>query len=237
MMSPPLMPAEAAAPPEVTVFTSAPATVLLEELLESPTVAPSRPWVAFLFWISSSAIRLAMFDGMANPTPMLPDWPLDEEPEPVDAIATFTPMTRPWPSSSAPPELPGLIAASVWMTAREIVWVPVVGWACDWPCDPPPSPKFQKLNGLSPPPLPSPELPLGLLGTAEDWMLMLRFRALTMPVVTVPGRSSGAPIAIVVSPTFSRLESAKVAGVRPLAPVSLMTARSFTGSVPTIVAL
>ena len=62
---------------------------------------------------------------------------------------------------------------------------------------------------------------------------MLRSSALTMPVVTVFGRSSGAPIATVVSPTLRSLEFAKVAGVSPEAPVSLITARSFSGSVPT----
>ncbi len=66
---------------------------------------------------------------------------------------------------------------------------------------------------------------------------MLRLRAQTMPVVTVPDRPSGAPIAMAVSPTFSLLESANVAGVMPLASVSLMTARSLIGSVPTIFAL
>lgn len=31
-------------------------------------------------------------------------------------MAVFIPMSRPFESSSAPPELPGLIAASVWIT-------------------------------------------------------------------------------------------------------------------------
>jgi len=35
---------------------------------------------------------------------------------PSVAICEFTPMTRPLVSSSGPPELPGLIGASVWMT-------------------------------------------------------------------------------------------------------------------------
>ncbi len=33
-------------------------------------------------------------------------------------MAVFTPISRPALSSSGPPELPGLIAASVWMTSR-----------------------------------------------------------------------------------------------------------------------
>jgi hypothetical protein len=35
-------------------------------------------------------------------------------PPPVVMIAVLTPMTRPSTSTSGPPELPGLIAASVW---------------------------------------------------------------------------------------------------------------------------
>src|SRR6478752_3481952 len=50
------------------------------------------------------------FDGIAKPMPTLPDSPLCE---PVLAICEFTPITLPLESSSAPPELPGLIAASV----------------------------------------------------------------------------------------------------------------------------
>jgi hypothetical protein len=45
---------------------------------------------------------------MAKPMPALvPDG---------EMIAVVTPITRPAESSSGPPELPGLIAASVWMT-------------------------------------------------------------------------------------------------------------------------
>ena len=50
-----------------------------------------------------------VFDGTAKPTPTLP-------PPPAVRIAVLTPITRPSESSSGPPELPGLIAASVWMT-------------------------------------------------------------------------------------------------------------------------
>ncbi len=38
-------------------------------------------------------------------------------PPPWLAICELTPTTRPLESSSGPPELPGLIAASVWMTS------------------------------------------------------------------------------------------------------------------------
>ena len=49
-------------------------------------------------------IGRAMSIGMAKPMPLL-----------FEAIAVLMPMTFPPASSSGPPELPGLIAASVWM--------------------------------------------------------------------------------------------------------------------------
>src|SRR6266567_1873063 len=61
-----------------------------------------------------SATFVAVSLGMAKPTPMLPSlWP-------SVAMAVLMPMTRPAVSTSGPPELPGLIAASVWI-ASEIV--------------------------------------------------------------------------------------------------------------------
>ena len=48
-----------------------------------------------------------MFAGMAKPMPI--------EPPVREKIAVFTPTRRPAMSTSAPPELPGLMAASVWM--------------------------------------------------------------------------------------------------------------------------
>ncbi len=55
-----------------------------------------------------------MFEGTAKPMPLLlavPSLP------PLDSICEFTPITRPLESSSGPPELPGLRAASVWITS------------------------------------------------------------------------------------------------------------------------
>ena len=43
-------------------------------------------------------------------------------PRPTPATAVLMPMTRPRESASAPPELPGLRAASVWMTSSTIGW-------------------------------------------------------------------------------------------------------------------
>ena len=61
---------------------------------------------------SAGTTRLMASTGTAKPTPVL------ALPPPV-RIWELTPITRPSPSSSGPPELPGLIAASVW-TAPEI---------------------------------------------------------------------------------------------------------------------
>jgi quercetin dioxygenase-like cupin family protein len=51
--------------------------------------------------------------GIAKPTPMLP-----AEAPSTEALAVVTPTTRPVPSTSGPPELPGLIEASVWTASH-----------------------------------------------------------------------------------------------------------------------
>ena len=48
-----------------------------------------------------------MSTGTAKPTP--------SPPPPVERICELMPRTRPWASTSGPPELPWLIAASVWI--------------------------------------------------------------------------------------------------------------------------
>src|ERR671918_1481772 len=51
---------------------------------------------------------------MAKPRPIEPDWLVPPRPPLlVDWIAELMPMTLPWASRSGPPELPGLIDASV----------------------------------------------------------------------------------------------------------------------------
>jgi len=78
----------------------------------------------------SCATRLAWLMGMLKPTPMLPA--VDEESEPADAMATLTPMISPLLLTRAPPELPGLMAASVWITLMEMdPWFAVL-----WPWPP-----------------------------------------------------------------------------------------------------
>ena len=57
-----------------------------------------------------------VFEGTAKPMPTLP-W------APPVAICELTPITRAASSSSGPPELPGLIGASVWMTSS--IWKPL----------------------------------------------------------------------------------------------------------------
>ena len=58
---------------------------------------------------SCGTTSLTVSTGTAKPTPL--DWRDESE-----AICEFTPITRPSASSSGPPELPGLIAASVCST-------------------------------------------------------------------------------------------------------------------------
>ena len=61
---------------------------------------------------SSGRTRLTVAAGTAKPMPTLPP-----DASPPVAICELTPITLPVASSSGPPELPGLIAASVWMTS------------------------------------------------------------------------------------------------------------------------
>ena len=56
-----------------------------------------------------------MSTGIANPTPTLPP--------PEERICELMPITRPFASSSGPPELPRLIAASVWIASLIENWV------------------------------------------------------------------------------------------------------------------
>ena len=55
------------------------------------------------------ATCLAVSMGMAKPIPIDPPF------EPLERIWLVIPITWPWASSSGPPELPWLIAASVWI--------------------------------------------------------------------------------------------------------------------------
>ena len=70
-------------------------------------LTPSWPRFTEPYLISCSMTLRAMFTGMAKPMPMLP--PLR------DRIAVLMPISSPRRFTSAPPELPGLMEASVWM--------------------------------------------------------------------------------------------------------------------------
>ncbi len=78
-------------------------------------VTPITGWVALPVLISSSATRRAWLIGMAKPSPMEPPWllPPRPEPSPTERMALLIPMTRAFASTRGPPELPGLIGASV----------------------------------------------------------------------------------------------------------------------------
>ena len=136
--------------------------------------------------MSCSATRLAWLIGMAKPRPTLPPW-VPGWLVPPGWIAELMPITAPFALSSGPPELPGLIDASVWIALM-----------------------YEALQ-----PCPS------LEATG-------RCTALTMPVVTVPDRPYGAPIAMVASPTAALSELPSGSGVSLALPAffSLTTATS-----------
>src|SRR6266545_4346183 len=187
MTSPPARPAFSAGLPLATLLTVAPP--LASAVV---TFTPRYGWVTLVPLIRLCATALTRLPGIAKPTPMLPSLCPDV------AIAVLMPITWALRSTSAPPELPGLIAASVWMAPAMSV---VCGSA--WLRWSPPSE-------------------------------MVRSSALTIPEVTEPSRPSGLPIASTVSPTRSAALSPNFAAVSPLIPLTLTTARSVRGSVPTI---
>ena len=59
--------------------------------------------------ISDGTTFVIVSDGIAKPTPA--NWPV------VENMAELIPITSPLMLSSGPPELPGLIGASVWITS------------------------------------------------------------------------------------------------------------------------
>lgn len=155
---------------------------------------------------------MRVFTGMAKPRPTLPAL---EEPEPLaelaEYIAELMPMISPFILISAPPELPGLSDASVWMALYVVVDSPVSPLNCCPPnsnghCRPPPCCSCPWPWLWSWPLSPS-------LATVTS-----RSSAETMPLVTVPVSPSGEPIATTSSPTATLEESPSVAVFSPLAP-------------------
>jgi len=118
--SPGRRPARAAGPPGVTDRTPgalagpicAPTPAKLVLMSAPRTACAARP-----DRISSVATSRAWLIGIANPSPMLPpSAPVSGSPPSV-SMAALTPMTCAWAFTSGPPELPGLIGASVWIAS------------------------------------------------------------------------------------------------------------------------
>ena len=103
-------PARAAEEPGRTRLTTSPFTPSRAVVASPITTMPMPGRGTLRSRISRGTIRLTTSTGTANPIP-------DEAPV-SDSIAVLTPISRPAESSSGPPEFPGLIAASVWMTPR-----------------------------------------------------------------------------------------------------------------------
>ena len=95
-----------------TIMTTAPPCSFI--LSRSAIVAsksaiwtPRKPRLTTPSSSRSSTMFMAMLIGMAKPMPaFMPE---------RDKMAVLMPMTRPRESTSGPPELPGLMEASVWM--------------------------------------------------------------------------------------------------------------------------
>src|SRR5215472_8164008 len=113
-------------------------------------------------------------------------------PRPTPATAVLIPTTLAWLSASAPPELPGFSAASVWITSS--------------------------IRRAAEP-----------LRVGSD-----RPSALTTPAVTEPASPSGLPTATTSWPTTSSSASPSLAG-GGVGPAARSTARSESGSAPTVV--
>src|SRR5215467_7033255 len=110
MTSPCLMPAAAAAPPGAALVTVTPSGWREEFTCVSPTISnDARPDLVTLpLLISCRPMFVAVFAGIANPMPaagppMAGSW----------AVRVGIPRTRPESNTSAPPLLPGLMAALV----------------------------------------------------------------------------------------------------------------------------
>ena len=103
-----LRPAFAAPVPSWTVMTRTPDTPSRRTMPSWAGEMPRRGRMTRPCAMSCGTTSFTVSTGTAKPMPAL-------APEGL-AICVFTPMSRPALSRSGPPELPGLIAASVWMT-------------------------------------------------------------------------------------------------------------------------
>ena len=97
----------------MTSTTSAPRRVTPSAVaVASESATPRKACSATPFAMSWSPTDFAWFDGIAKPRPIDPDCDAPDESVAIDDVM---PMTRPCASNSGPPELPGLMAASIWM--------------------------------------------------------------------------------------------------------------------------
>ena len=107
------MPARAAGLVGVTLAISAPEGRLSPRPsaisgVTACSLAPSHGrWTMEPPLLAEATTTFTMFAGIANPIPC--------EPPEREKMAVLMPTSRPPRSTSAPPELPGLMAASVWM--------------------------------------------------------------------------------------------------------------------------
>ncbi len=111
---PPLIPARSAGLPSTTSTTRNPRASWRPSASAIPGVisvpdTPSQGWLKDPCVISVGTTLFIVFEGTANPTPA--NWPV------VEKIAELIPTTCPLRSRSGPPEFPGLIGASVWITS------------------------------------------------------------------------------------------------------------------------
>src|SRR6185437_2520912 len=100
--------ARAAGEPRCTRAITTPLMPALATRSGSTGTMPMLGSVARPCAMSCGTMRFTRSTGIAKPTPL--------EAPTGDLIALVTPMRRPALSRSGPPELPGLIAASVWIT-------------------------------------------------------------------------------------------------------------------------
>ena len=113
MTSPVLIPARAAGLSAATLVTTAPAGRLRSNSsamsgVTACSLAPSQGRLtAPPPLLADATTTRTMLAGTAKPMPC--------EPPEREKIAVLMPTSRPAMSTSGPPELPGLIAASVWM--------------------------------------------------------------------------------------------------------------------------
>ena len=87
-------------------------TVAPSRLAVARTLAPMTGYCALPVRRICAVVTRTCSIGIAKPTPMLPPWS-EATCEPSEAMAELTPTTSPWRFTNGPPELPGLMAASV----------------------------------------------------------------------------------------------------------------------------